>query len=145
MRADSSPRLFEIDMPVIDCFFSGAGDMFAALMTVRLREAATTCQLLEAMSWLSPDSVEAVNLPLAKAAEKALGSISTILRKTKTARDEALERMGGEMGILELEKGSQKRLNLRKTKAAEVRIARYSRDLQEPEEHFKAKYLRDEA
>ncbi|OJD12327.1 pyridoxal kinase [Emergomyces pasteurianus Ep9510] len=38
-RSDGSPRLFKVEVPRLDCFFSGTGDMFAALTVARLREA----------------------------------------------------------------------------------------------------------
>ena len=38
-RRDGSARLFKVEVPVLDCYFSGTGDMFAALMVARLREA----------------------------------------------------------------------------------------------------------
>ncbi|EGE84722.2 pyridoxal kinase [Blastomyces dermatitidis ATCC 18188] len=38
-RSDGSPRLFKIEVPRLDCFFCGTGDMFAAMSVARLREA----------------------------------------------------------------------------------------------------------
>ncbi|EEH34563.2 pyridoxine kinase [Paracoccidioides lutzii Pb01] len=38
-RSDGSPRLFKVEVPRLDCFFSGTGDMFAALTVALLREA----------------------------------------------------------------------------------------------------------
>ena len=109
--------------------------MFAALTVVRLREAITQANLNNAKSWVSPDEVEAVDLPLAKAAEKVLGSMHTVLAKTKEARDRELEAMSGRM---EQEKDSEKRVWLRKTKAAEVRVVRCLGDLREPKCDWKA-------
>lgn len=141
MRADGSPRLFKVDVPAIDCFFSGTGDMFAALILVHLRKAITETALAGTKAWLSPDGIESTDLPLAKAVEKVLASMQTILEKTKKARDEALEGMGGPLGTLEKEKDSEKRLHLRKTKAAEVRIMRNLADLREPHVIYQAKAL----
>lgn len=138
VRADFSPRAFKIDVPAIDCFFSGTGDMFAALTIVRLREAVTEAKLGHKRSWVSPDDVEATDLPLAKAAEKVLGSMHAVLVKTKEARDAELEGMGWSLGPLEREKDSEKRMWLRRTKAAEVRIVRYLEDLREPRTEWKA-------
>ncbi|KAA6415412.1 MAG: pyridoxine kinase [Lasallia pustulata] len=138
IRTDSTPRLFKIDVPAIDCFFSGTGDMFAALTVVRLREAVAAAKLGSTRSWISPDDVEATDLPLARATEKVLASIQVVLEKTKTARDEALERMSGPLGTLERERDSEKRLHLRKTKAAEVRVVRNVADLKEPKVVFRA-------
>ncbi|PGH06842.1 pyridoxal kinase [Blastomyces parvus] len=38
-RSDGSPRLFKIEVPRLDCYFCGTGDMFAAMTVARLREA----------------------------------------------------------------------------------------------------------
>ena len=130
--SDFAPRIFKIDVPAIDCFFSGTGDMFAALTVVRLREAVTDAGLNSTRSWVSPDDVAAVDLPLAKAAEKVLGSMHTVLVKTKEARDQELQSMGGPLGALEKEKDSEKRTGLRRTKAAEVRVVRCLYNLRAP-------------
>ena len=134
-----SPRIFRIDVPVIDCFFSGTGDMFAALIIVRFREAIIKAGLERVGSWVSPDKVEATQLPLAEAVEKVLGSMQIILEKTKRSMDEKTKAFGGELGVTEMEKGSEKRAHLRMTKAAEVRIVRCLEDLREPRALFKAK------
>ncbi|MCJ1463764.1 putative pyridoxal kinase [Pseudocyphellaria aurata] len=133
-RADLSPRLFRIGVPNIDCFFSGTGDMFAALTVVRLRQAATASGLEKTRSWVSPDEVEATELPLAKAAEQVVASMHAVLQKTKTARDEALE------GMQELECESEK-LRVRRMKAAEVRIVRNLADVREPKVVWRAEGL----
>lgn len=140
-RADFSPRIFKIDVPAIDCFFSGTGDMFAALTVVRLREAATEANLSGTKSWVSSDDIEATELPLAKAVEKVIGSMHAILAKTKEARDRELEGMGGPLGVMEKEKDSEKRLGLRRTKAAEVRVVRCLEDLRSPRTDWKAEAL----
>ena len=76
-----------------------------------------------------------MDLPLAKAAEKVLGSMHTVLSKTKEARDRELEAMSGRM---EQEKDSENRVRLRQTKAAEVRVVRCLGDLREPKCDWKA-------
>lgn len=76
-----------------------------------------------------------MDLPLAKAAEKVLGSMHTVLAKTKEARDRELEAMSGR---IEQEKDSEKRVWLRQTKAAEVRVVRCLGDLREPKCDWKA-------
>ena len=113
--------------------------MFAALAVVRLREAVSEAELLASKAWQSPDGTDAIDLPLAKAVEKVLGSIHTILGKTKMARDAELEKMAGPQGALG--KDSEKRLHLRKTKAAEVRLVRNLRDLREPAIDHRAQAL----
>ena len=140
-RADFSPRIFKIDVPAIDCFFSGTGDMFAALTVVRLREAVTEADLSGTKSWVSSDDVRAIELPLAKAVEKVIGSMHAILVKTKEARDQELEGMCGPLGVMEKEKDSEKGLGLRRTKAAEVRVVRCLEDLRLPHTDWKAEAL----
>lgn len=140
-RANGSPRLFTIDVPALDCFFSGTGDMFAALTVVRLREAVTAANLNDTMSWLSPDDVDAVDLPLAKAAEKVLASMHAVLEKTKNARDEALKAIEERPGSSNEEKDSKMRIHLRKTKAAEVKLIRNVEDLRQPKIQYRAQPL----
>lgn len=115
--------------------------MFAALAVVRLREAVTEANLNRTKSWVSPDNVKGVDLPLAKAAEKVLGSMHTILSKTKEARDRELGGMGGPLGAMEKEKDSEKSLGLRRTKAAEVKLVRCLGDLRDPSLDWKAEAL----
>ena len=96
--------------------------------------------LSETKSWLSPDEVETLDLPLAKAVEKVLASMQAVLEKTKAARDRALEGMGA--SPLEQQEGDgEKRMHLKKTKAAEVRVVRNLEDLREPKVMFKAEAL----
>ena len=137
-KADFSPRFFKIDVPAIDCFFSGTGDMFAGLVVVRLREAISQAGLGAAKSWMSPDDVQGIDLPLANAAEKVLGSMHAVLVHTKKARDQELEGLSGPLGAIEKEKDSEKILGLRRSKAAEVRVVRCLGDLREPKVEYKA-------
>ncbi|KAL9015357.1 MAG: hypothetical protein Q9173_000024 [Seirophora scorigena] len=136
---DGLPRLFKIDIPALDCFFSGTGDMFAALIVVRLREAVSQEKLFGTKSWRSPDNVGAPDLPLAKATEKVLGSMHAVLAKTKVARDAELGKLSGPQGAFE--KDGEKKLHLRKTKAAEVRLVRNLQDLIEPDVKFQVQAL----
>lgn len=96
--------------------------MFAALTVVRFRQAAIASGLGDTRSWVSPDEVEATELPLAKAAEQVVASMHAVLQKTKVARDEELE------GMSELEHESEK-VRVRRMKAAEVRVVRNLADL----------------
>jgi pyridoxine kinase len=133
-QSDGSPRLFRIDVPAIDCFFSGTGDMFAALMVARLREAVVAAgeDLCATRSWVSPDSVPASNLPLAQATVKVLSSMHSVLERTMEARDAELATATPEQnGDLSPEE-QQKRDHLRRTKAAEVRLVRNARFLRDP-------------
>ncbi|KAI9835151.1 MAG: hypothetical protein M1819_002520 [Sarea resinae] len=137
-RSDGSPRLFRVDVPAIDCYFSGTGDMFAALTVVRLREAVCAVPgLSTTRAWVSPDAVDAVDLPLARAVQMVLGSMHAVLAKTKAARDDALAGLDAQ-GVLEREQGSDRRLHLRKTKAAEIRLVRCLADLREPHVRYEA-------
>ncbi len=107
--------------------------MFAALILVRFREAALARGLGTVQSWMSPDEVEPVDLPLAKAAEMVMGSMHAVLVKTKMARDESLKGLSES----EAESGSDE-MRLRGTKAAEVRVVQNLGDLREPEVVWKA-------
>ncbi|EKD19353.1 uncharacterized protein L3040_009207 [Drepanopeziza brunnea f. sp. 'multigermtubi'] len=124
MTSDASPRIFGIKIPAIDCFFSGTGDLFAALMLVRLREAVNTIPgLMETAAWVSGDEVEATELPLAKATEKVLASMHEVLTKTKLGRDQELDKYNSQVGARDSEKDAKK-LKLATSKAAEVRLVR---------------------
>lgn len=136
--SEYSPRLFKIDVPALDCFFSGTGDMFAALILVRLREAAQAASLGEVRSWISPDEVDGVDLPLAKAAEKVMGSMHAVLVKTKRTRDRLLQAFtnGGDTDTHE--GPLQERMRLREAKAAEVRVVQCLEELRSPKILFRA-------
>jgi pyridoxine kinase len=140
MTSTAKPRIFKVEVPAVDCFFSGTGDMFAALMVVRLREAVTAVPGLgQTHAWLSKDDVEATELPLAMAAKKALASMQEVLIRTKKKRDEELESFqqkskARDSGLQEDDKDS----HLRITKAAEVRLVRNMECLRNPELKFHA-------
>ncbi|MCJ1310917.1 putative pyridoxal kinase [Agyrium rufum] len=95
-----APRIFSIEIPYLPAFFSGTGDMLAALLVVRLREAVLAAGLDRTKSWVSPEDVQAVDLPLAKAAERVLGCMHIVLEKTMESarRDSVVERKEGEGG-----------------------------------------------
>ncbi|KAL4866844.1 hypothetical protein BDV12DRAFT_172358 [Aspergillus spectabilis] len=135
------PRLFRIDVPAIDCFFSGTGDMFAALTVARLREAVfadPNSNLRNTRSWVSGDDVSPTELPLAKATEKVLASMHNVLEKTIEARDAELAANASSVGSQGTEEELKKREHLRLTKAAEVRLVRNARYLRQPTVGFKA-------
>lgn len=71
--------------------------MFSALMLVRMREAVYNTEggLTERESWLSDDSVDALDLPLAKAAEKVLASMHEVLTKTAEGMKGRVQRAKG--------------------------------------------------
>lgn len=139
-KSDMSPRLFKLNAEALPVFFSGTGDMFAALMVARLREACNKADLLKKPSWQSPDEVEATELPLAQAAEKVLASMHAVLEKTMQAREAEVEKMEHEVHGHE---SGEKKKHLRLTKAAEVRVVKNVKDLIDPPEvgRFKAQPL----
>lgn len=138
-RSDGNARLFKIEVSYIDCFFSGTGDMFAALTVARLRqEVARVDGLWTTKGWLSPDDVEPTALPLATAVELVLGSMQAVLSKTKQVMDETLAKPAGGS---EIEPDSEKRMHLRTTKAAEVRLVRNLDDIKTPQVEFSAEAL----
>lgn len=140
--SSGKPRLFRIDVPAIDCFFSGTGDMFAALTVARLREAVFADRnpdLRNTKSWVSGDDVRPTELPLAKATEKVLASMHNVLEKTNEARDVELVATAPASASGGSEEEVQKKEHLRRTKAGEIRLVRNVRFLREPTVEFKAK------
>ncbi|QDS67755.1 hypothetical protein FKW77_006231 [Venturia effusa] len=134
--SDWQPRFWKIEVPSYPVFFSGTGDMFAALTVARLREAVFEAGVQSVASWRSPDDIDAVDLPLAKAVEKVLASMQAILGKTfqyyqdnVKAIEEAESRSGP--SHQEAEDGPP-RAHILKTKAAEVRVVRNAKDLIDP-------------
>jgi pyridoxine kinase len=142
IQSDATPRLFRIDVPSLDCFFSGTGDMFAALTVARLREAvfAADSDLRNVASWISPDDVSPTALPLAKATEKVLSSMQDVLKKTMEARNTELHSSSSPAyaGKNLTEDESQKVDHLWKTKAAEIRLVRNVDLLRRPVSKLKA-------
>lgn len=142
MTSTGQARLFKIVFPSIDCYFSGTGDMFGALMVVRMREAVAKSDqdLLHRDSWLSDDSVAAVDLPLARAAEKVLASMHEVLTKTCEGLDAEMQRADeilDSKGITGEEERA-KALHLLKSGAAELRLPRNVNLLKFPEVEFRA-------
>ncbi|KAK1476125.1 pyridoxal kinase [Colletotrichum cuscutae] len=141
------PRLFKIVFPAIDAYFSGTGDMFAALMTVRMREAVIAAsanseeqqQLKDRESWLSGDEVDALDLPLAKAAEMVLASMHEVLTQTARGMQEVVAAAGGD-ALAETEEGRTK-LHLLKSKSAELKLVRNLASLREPTVELRARRL----
>ncbi|KAE8145828.1 Ribokinase-like protein [Aspergillus avenaceus] len=144
--SDGTPRLFRVDVPALDCYFSGTGDMFAALTVARLREAvfAADPQLQTTKSWVSPDDVKATDLPLAQTTVKVLASMHNVLEKTMEARNAEL-RAADTQGDEQLsEEERQKRQHLRNSKAAEIRLVRNVRFLRAPTVEFQAQEWKKE-
>ena len=137
--SDMKPRLFRITVPALPVFFSGTGDMFAAILVARLRQAAQEANLLNKASWRSSDDVAGPDLPLAKAAEKVLASMHAILKDTAQHYDAAAEKLKGERESQmnegldeEAKKEKEVERHLRLTRAAEVRVVRNAKALREP-------------
>ncbi|KAL2161442.1 hypothetical protein VTH06DRAFT_8003 [Thermothelomyces fergusii] len=148
MTSDRRARAFKIVFPAIDCYFSGTGDMFAALMSVRMREAVHDRDqgLMETEAWRSDDSVDALDLPLARAAEKVLASMHEVLTKTAERMQETVERAQAEeeaevVDGEEAAKAKEKRLHLIRSKAAELRLVRHLDSLRFPKVEFRATRL----
>ena len=136
MTSDRKARLFKIQFPAMDCYFSGTGDMFGALTVVRMREAVSkTPGLMGVSSWVSEDSVDALDLPLARAAEKAVGSMHQVLSKTLESMRAALKpAANAQIGDGPDANQSQ----LVRSKASELRLVRNLSCLQNPTQEFKA-------
>ncbi len=144
MTSTGQARRFKIIFPSIDCYFSGTGDMFGALMVVRMREAVTngshSADLLQRRAWLSDDDVAAVDLPLARAAEKVLASMHEVLTKTCDGMDAEMKRaneMLDRQGVVD-EAGRAKAMHLLKSRAAELRLPRNVNSLRLPAVEFRA-------
>lgn len=141
VRSNGSPRLFRLDVPVLECNFNGTGDMFAALTVARLREEvfAADPSLRHTKSWISPDNVSATDLPLAKSTEKVLSSMQSILLKTMESRETELAATAGTIDTTGLTDDQiQFQEHLRRTKAAEVKVVRHADFLRNPTCTFKA-------
>lgn len=140
------PRAFKIRFPAIDAYFSGTGDMFAALMVVRMRQAVSeegagagaggTAALGQTESWLSPDDVGALDLPLARAAERVLASMHEVLAATCESMKAEVKRVKADIGAAD-----EKRMHLARSKAAELRLVRHLGSLREPVVEFKARKM----
>ena len=137
--SDWKPRLFRITVPALPVFFSGTGDMFAATLVARLRQAAQKAGVLDKSSWRSEDSVNGPDLPLAKAAEMVLASMQAILRDTAQHYDQASRELSNEAAheanesaSIESKEAKETQRHLRLTRAAEVRVVRNAKALLEP-------------
>ncbi|OAL44164.1 Ribokinase-like protein [Pyrenochaeta sp. DS3sAY3a] len=141
--SDYKPRLFRIDTPVLPLFFSGTGDMFAALTVPRLIEAVQAAStpdsdLRATPSWRSPDDVAPEDLPLAKAVQKVLASMQAVLAKTTAKCEEkmaAFDKRAAKSGRAEDEDAddeTQKKRHLALMNASEVQVVRYVKELVDP-------------
>ncbi|KAI0154820.1 Ribokinase-like protein [Xylariaceae sp. FL1272] len=144
--SEGRARLFTIQFPVFKAYFSGTGDMFAALMVVRMREA--VCDDVEfgtreRESWLSPDQVEATDLPLARAAEKVLASMHEVLLRTCEGMEgqlqEGVKRLASRRGVEESAvRDDAEAMHLLKSQAAELKLSRNLACLRGPSVEYRA-------
>ncbi|KAK5663425.1 hypothetical protein OQA88_3854 [Cercophora sp. LCS_1] len=138
MASDRKARAFKIVFPAIDCYFSGTGDMFAALTVVRMREAVwNTPGLAGRASWRSDDDVDALDLPLAKAVERVLASMHEVLTRTCEAMQGKLK-SDGVNGVTGSDEEEKKKARLIKSKAAELKLVRHLDSLRSPKVGFRA-------
>ncbi|KAF2459798.1 Ribokinase-like protein, partial [Lineolata rhizophorae] len=147
-----APRIFRIDVPAFPHFFSGTGDMFAALTVARLREAVMATSggddggVARTPHWRSPDDVAPADLPLARAAQMVLASMHAVLEDTAARADATMaedgEGAGKEGGGAGREKKEMRR-HVARMKAAEVRVVRNAALLRAPPdvERFKPRAL----
>ncbi|KAK5629833.1 hypothetical protein RRF57_005548 [Xylaria bambusicola] len=147
--SDRKPRLFTIQFPVFNAYFSGTGDMFAALMVVRMREAVSYYaaeNIRHTASWLSPDDVEATDLPLARAAEKVLASMHEVLARTCEQMPSELAatitRLARRRGVSEdIIRADGETMHLLKSQAAELKLTRNLGCLREPAIEYRAEKM----
>lgn len=154
MTSDARPRLFKIVFPAIDCYFSGTGDMFSALMTVRMRQAVFPKEgpgsasqssaypggddLRRNRSWLSPDEVDVLELPLVRAAEMVVASMHEVLTKTAEGMWAAVKAKEAAAGV---DGADEKRAHLTRSKNAELRLVRNLASLRDPTIELRAERL----
>jgi pyridoxine kinase len=112
------PRAFMLEAPVIDGPFVGTGDLFAALLLVRLHPFRPV-----------EDDIAASELPLAQALELVIASMQGVLKNTKRAMDLQLEKDGESSG---------KERQVKLMRAAELRLVASQQALLTPEVNVKA-------
>lgn len=128
---NDEPQAFEIMVSRLPAFFSGTGDMFAGLLTARLREQAVIAQCLNRASWKqATPPLSACDLPLAKAVRQVLASMHVVLSRTAQGVEQmAYSRAGAGPGL-----GQTADMvgHLSRTKAAEIRVVRHIDDIVSP-------------
>ncbi|KAM3502876.1 hypothetical protein MY10362_004550 [Beauveria mimosiformis] len=140
MTSAGRARLFKTVFPSIDCYFCGTGDMFGALITVRMREAVAYdagARVMARPSWVSDDGVAAVDLPLARATEKVLASMHEVLTHTKDAMPGVVDRTLAAMA--EHERRGDKQKMLAGKKAAELQLVRNLDCLRRPQKKIEVR------
>ncbi|KAF2622066.1 Ribokinase-like protein [Macroventuria anomochaeta] len=148
--SDFKPRLFRIDTPALPLFFSGTGDMFAALTVPRLIEAVEQApaeqNLRATSSWRSRDEVAAEDLPLARAAQKVLASMQAVLGKTAESCKQAMDVYDARIARGGGGEESEKKRHLALMNASEVVVPRHVDSLMNPPdlERFRPRAVRAE-
>ncbi|KAG5916950.1 hypothetical protein E4U53_004249 [Claviceps sorghi] len=133
-------RLFQITFPSIDAYFCGTGDMFGALVTARMRQAVESVPgLMDRPSWLSDDSVPAVELPLARATEKVLASMHEVLAKTRDGMRSIVDRTRAGLTEEQRERGTGEQQI--RSKASELRLVQNLESLRNPSVKFAARAI----
>lgn len=129
--------MFKIEVTHLPVYFTGTGDMFAALLVARLREQVEIAGVSETKGWRSADEVTSTDLPLAKAAEKVVGSMQAVLTKTyegylknQSVIEEQTRKVGtdGEEDDEEIAKIK----HMQSMKAIELKVIRNVQDLVHP-------------
>ncbi|RDA85778.1 hypothetical protein CP532_6308 [Ophiocordyceps camponoti-leonardi (nom. inval.)] len=139
VKSDGKARLFKIVFPSIDAYFSGTGDMFGALITMRMREAVFAVPGLSLRpSWLSDDDTPALQLPLARATEKVLASLHDVLSRTRDAMPTIIRRTQQSATAAD---GGEERARCIQSKAAELQLVQNLDCLRHPKADFKAELL----
>lgn len=113
------PRPFVLEAPMVDGPFVGTGDLFAALLLIRLHP--YTGRLVP------HDQVSAKDLPLAKALELVIASMQGVLKNTKLAMDREEKKNGNR------EVQNERERHVQKMRAAELRLVGSQRALLHPE------------
>ncbi|KAI9741112.1 MAG: putative pyridoxal kinase [Cirrosporium novae-zelandiae] len=141
--SDGRPRLFVLRVPELPVHFNGTGDMLAALVVVRLREAVLEAgeAVAGAEGWRSPDDVAPTQLPLARAVEKVLSSMQMVLERTTEVYQSEMEKVDARNGVVDGVVDEEKLHRLRWSKAAEVRVVRNVECLRNPKVRFRAEAL----
>ncbi|RCI15687.1 hypothetical protein L249_3449 [Ophiocordyceps polyrhachis-furcata BCC 54312] len=136
VKSDGKARLFKIVFPSIDAYFSGTGDMFGALVTMRMREAVFAVPGLSLEpSWLSDDDTPALQLPLARATEKVLASLHDVLSRTRDAMPVVIKRTQQSAAAAN---GAEGRAGYVQSKAAELQLVQNLDCLRHPTAEFTA-------
>jgi pyridoxine kinase len=141
--SDMKARVFRIDVPYFPVYFTGTGDMFAALLVARLRDEATNANVVNTRGWRSDDDVEPTNLPLAKAAEKVVATMQAILKKTydSYSKDKGIIEEEARKGEAEGEEDEEvaRLKHLKSMRAVELKVVRNVSDLINPPDAQKIK------